>query len=84
MTTPSARPENVQTPARVGTSPPLATPVTRGATTGIATTAGPTTIRGVGPTVSLAAPVERPKPPAVAKVVPVAACGDDDLMSQRQ
>jgi len=34
--------------------------------------------------VSLTAPIDRPSPPSLAKAAPVAACGDDDLMSQRQ
>ena len=62
----------------------MASPAAAAPAAGAAKVAPLATVRGADPIVSLTAPIDRPSPPSLAKAAPVAACGDDDLMSQRQ
>jgi hypothetical protein len=85
MTTPVERTPNVAA-FRPGalTTPPRPTAGTA-ATLPAGMTPGPApTPRGIGPIASLTDPVKQARPPTLAKTPPMAAGGDDDLMSQHQ
>ena len=81
MNTPTIRPAKIVAPAPVTTSKPAASPAIDADPAKAASTA---TVRKAEPIQQFTRPVKLPSPPFVEKPAPVAARGDDDLMSQRQ
>ena len=81
MNSATTRPTPVPTPTPVSGSKTPAMPAIDAEATKVAPTK---TGRKADPIRSFTRPVERPSPPSVEKPAPVAALGDDDLMSRPQ